>query len=824
MTDESLHEPLVREGSSPPGQSRAARCTLGACGVIIPSILIVLGLVIMPDYTGDWSINDWLNGSGVIIGASIIALAWAFLQFRTISQIPVQSMEFHANDTLPSVGGSPESETTETYLSFPLQGESVQDNTTLRLIEIYEAIYEGAESFLRAEYKVCAMFIFFFAIIILVLVGFGKDSNFVIGTFTMISFLLGALTSMASGYLGMKVAVYSNVRTTVSAQKTGWTACFNTAFRAGAVMGFALCGLGILAIYVTMLCFRAYYPDAGEWLHLTECITGYGLGGSCIAMFGRVGGGIYTKAADVGADLVGKVVHGIPEDDPRNPATIADNVGDNVGDVAGMGSDLFGSFAESTAAALVLGSSLGVNLGWDAMCFPIIVSAVGVITCLLCSFLATHIAPVRSEAQVEKALKVQLISTTIVNVGLILLAAFAVFPAEFELSSATRNEELILTPYLVWLCVVFGAVGGLIIGLVTEYFTSHSYSPVREVANSCKTGAATNMIYGIALGYKSVIIPVVILALCIYGSFRLCNLYGVALAAIGFLSNLATGLTIDVYGPVCDNAGGIAEMAELDPSVREKTDALDAAGNTTAAIGKGFAIGSAALVSLALFGAFVSRVRSSSNGEIFTHGVDLLNPITFAFLVIGGMIPFAFAAMTMKSVGVAAMDMVMEVQRQFDEKPHLLDENPTERPDYDACIEISTNASLKEMVAPGAMVIFTPLLTGIFFGVYAVSGLLVGALVTSIQLAISMSNSGGAWDNAKKFIEKQPVGSELGGKGSDIHKAAVVGDTVGDPFKDTSGPALNIVMKLMAVLSLVFADFFYFVNDGKGVTMLGGEV
>merc|ERR1712153_12226 len=313
-------------------------------------------------------------------------------------------------------------------------------------------------------------------------------------------------------------------------------------------------------------------------------------------------------------------------------------------------------------------------------------------------------------------------------------------------------------------CVAMGAVGGLTIGLITEYYTSHSYGPVRELANSCKTGAATNMIYGIALGFKSVIIPVIVLACVIYLSFTIADMYGVALSAIGFLSNLATGLTIDVYGPVCDNAGGIAEMAELDPAVREKSDALDAAGNTTAAIGKGFAIGSAALVSLALFGAFVTRIRLASNDELFSDGVNMLHPLTFAFLIIGGMIPFAFAAMTMKSVGIAAMEMVMEVQRQFDEKPHLLDANPTERPDYDACIAISTKASLKEMIAPGAMVILTPLLTGIFFGVYAVSGLLVGSLIASIQLAISMSNSGGAWDNAKKYIEQASPDSELKGK------------------------------------------------------------
>jgi len=694
------------------------------------------------------------------------------------------------------------------------------ESTTERLNEIYTAIYEGAESFLRAEYTYCLIFVVVFAGIIFGLVSWGTDYDFARGFLTSLSFVLGALTSILSGYLGMKVAVFSNVRTTVSAQKPGWTACFNTAFRAGAVMGFALCGLGILMLYATMLAFKVHYPDVSQWVYLTECLTGYGLGGSSIAMFGRVGGGIYTKAADVGADLVGKVVHGIPEDDPRNPATIADNVGDNVGDVAGMGSDLFGSFAEATCAALVIGNSVADSGGWDALVFPIIVSAVGIVVCLVCSFIATHIKPVKKEEDVETALKVQLISTTILMIPAVLLAADGFLPAEFTIAATVGDDVLTLSPNDAALCVIMGAVAGLIIGLLTEYYTSHSYKPVRELADSCKTGAATNMIYGIALGYKSVVIPVVILSGSIYGSFSLCDMYGVALAAIGFLSNLATGLTIDVYGPVCDNAGGIAEMAELDPYVREKTDALDAAGNTTAAIGKGFAIGSAALVSLALFGAFITRIRASSGNTLFATGVNVLEPLTFAFLIIGGMIPFAFAAMTMKSVGLAAMEMVMEVQRQFDEKPHLLDSNPTERPDYDACIAISTKASLKEMIPPGAMVILTPLLTGIFFGVNAICGLLVGSLVASVQLAISMSNSGGAWDNAKKYIEKASPDSDLKGKGSEIHKAAVVGDTVGDPFKDTSGPALNIVMKLMAVLSLVFADTFYAFNDGCGLLNL----
>mmetsp|Transcript_10627 Transcript_10627/g.11725 ORF Transcript_10627/g.11725 Transcript_10627/m.11725 type:complete len:755 (+) Transcript_10627:28-2292(+) len=740
------------------------------------------------------------SSTTVIIGAALLALLWALLQFLIIARIPVISEG--VNDSTSLVRGGND------------------DSTTKRLIEIYTSIFEGAESFLRAEYTYCAVFVFFFAGIVFTLVAWGTGWDFARGVLTATSFVLGALTSMASGYLGMKVAVFSNVRTTISAQKPGWTACFNTAFRAGAVMGFALCGLGIFMLYATMLAFRLHYDTTESWVYLTECLTGFGLGGSTIAMFGRVGGGIYTKAADVGADLVGKVVHGIPEDDPRNPATIADNVGDNVGDVAGMGSDLFGSFAESTCAALVIGNSIGLTGGWDSMVFPIILSAVGIIVCMICSFIATHIWPVRSEAQVESALKTQLISTTLLMIPAVFLAAEAFLPAEFDIKATVGSGTVTLHPDEAATCVIMGAVGGLVIGLITEYYTSHSYKPVRELADSCKTGAATNMIYGIALGYKSCVIPVVVLASVVYGSFSLCDMYGVSLAAIGFLTNLATGLTIDVYGPVCDNAGGIAEMAELDSYVRDKTDALDAAGNTTAAIGKGFAIGSAALVSLALFGAFVTRIRNASGDTLFLNGVNMLEPLTFAFLIIGGMIPFSFAAMTMKSVGLAAMEMVYEVQRQFDEKPHLLDANPTERPDYDACIAISTKASLREMIAPGAMVIFTPLLTGIFFGVNAVCGLLVGSLVASVQLAISMSNSGGAWDNAKKYIEKASPESDLKGKGSDIHKAAVVGDTVGDPFKDTSGPALNIVMKLMAVLSLVFADTFYAFNAGSGILNL----
>jgi H(+)-translocating pyrophosphatase len=552
--------------------------------------------------------------------------------------------------------------------------------------------------------------------------------------------------------------------------------------------------------------------------HILQCISGYGLGGSTIAMFGRVGGGIYTKAADVGADLVGKVIHGIPEDDPRNPATIADNVGDNVGDVAGMGADLFGSFAEATCACLVIGAQNEDlrSAGWAAICFPLIVSALGACVCFVCSFVATHIYPVTSEHKIELALRLQLVLTTLLMLP-VQVISIQWLPASFDITGVAK-AQLHVTRLDAWVCVIIGVTGGLIIGLTTEYYTSKEFTPVRELVTSTKTGAATNIIYGLALGYKSCILPIFVLAGIVYTAFELGDLYGVSLTACGMLSNIATGLTIDAYGPVCDNAGGIAEMAMLPKEVRKKTDALDAAGNTTAAVGKGFAIGSAALVSLALFGAFVTRVNdaAAADGNPMSAGPQILTPIVFAFLLIGAMVPFWFSAMTMKSVGSAAMLMVQEVQRQFAENPELLNEDTTKRPDYEKCVAISTQASLREMIAPGALVILTPLITGTFFGVYAVYGLLTGALLTAVMLAISMSNTGGAWDNAKKYIELSGD-AQYGGKGSDCHKAAVVGDTVGDPLKDTSGPALNIVMKLMAIISLVFANYFYSIHQGHGV-------
>lgn len=654
------------------------------------------------------------------------------------------------------------------------------------------------------------MFCAVFAVIIFALISWGTSIS--AGFLTTLSFLFGAVTSIASGYIGMRVAVFSNVRTTINAQKDGYKECFNTAFRAGSVMGFALTGLGIAVLYTT-LCLYSVFFSVTDWPMMMDCISGFGLGGSTIALFGRVGGGIYTKAADVGADLVGKVIHGIPEDDPRNPATIADNVGDNVGDVAGMGADLFGSFAESTCAALVIAAQTPSlrDAGWGAVCFPLAVSSIGIIVCLLTSFVATHLYPVTTESRIEIALRLQLIITTIAMIPATFLVAKTYLPLTFFIDGVAVSHEVTSSDAVI--CVIVGAVGGLIIGLTTEYYTSKEYDPVKELANSCKTGAATNIIYGLALGYKSVIAPVFILATVIYISFELLDLYGVALAAVGMLSNLATGLTIDAYGPVCDNAGGIAEMAELPREVRVKTDALDAAGNTTAAVGKGFAIGSAALVSLALYGAFVTRINES--GKLANNSdISILQPLVFSFLLIGSMLPYWFSAMTMKSVGDAAQEMVEEVKRQFKETPELLDPNTRLRPDYDRCVAISTQSALREMIAPGALVLLAPLITGTFFGVFAVYGLLTGSLLSGVQLAVSMSNTGGAWDNAKKLIEG------TGGKGTDIHKAAVVGDTVGDPLKDTSGPSLNILMKLMAILSLVFADYFASINNGQGILNL----
>ncbi|CAI7802171.1 unnamed protein product [Closterium sp. NIES-53] len=630
----------------------------------------------------------------------------------------------------------------------------------------------------------------------------------------------------------------ANARTTVEARR-GIGPAFVVAFRSGAVMGFLLAANGLIVLFITIVLFRLYYGN--DWASLFETITGYGLGGSSVALFGRVGGGIYTKAADVGADLVGKVERGIPEDDPRNPAVIADNVGDNVGDIAGMGSDLFGSFAESTCAALVIASisSLGQTHNFTAMCFPLLVSALGILVCLFTTLFATDWFHVTEARHVEPQLKAQLLISTVLMTPLVLGLCYLALPASFTIVVAGEEADKTAQNWQIFFCVASGLWGGLLIGYVTEYFTSHAYSPVRDVADSCRTGAATNIIFGLALGYKSVVVPVFAIAVAIYISYAIAAMYGVALAALGMLSTLATSLAIDAYGPISDNAGGIAEMAGLGADVRERTDALDSAGNTTAAIGKGFAIGSAALVSLALFGAYVSRAqvtnilitnpqcplarllrRSGPHHPCSHHHVRSPLPLspphlptshfpqTFVGLLVGAMLPYWFSAMTMKSVGKAALAMVNEVRRQFDTIPGLME--GTARPDYHKCVQISTKASLNEMLPPGALVLLAPIITGVLFGTATLAGLLAGALVSGVQMAVSASNTGGAWDNAKKYIEAgmSEHAQSLGPKGSEAHKAAVIGDTVGDPLKDTSGPSLNILIKLMAVESLVLAPFF----------------
>jgi inorganic pyrophosphatase len=701
--------------------------------------------------------------------------------------------------------------------------------------------------------------------------------------------------------------------------QAGWRGSFNAAFIAGSVMGFVLCSLALIVLFILINVYSVLSDDYSmapgvnsmvNSKRLFECIAGYGLGGSSMALFGRVGGGIFTKAADVGADLSGKVAgytdetgntKFLDEDSPRNPATIADNVGDNVGDVAGMGSDLFGSFAEASCAALVIsaGSPEIVSVGYSAFMFPLMVSAAGIIVCMLTSFVATHISPVtvtrneqekEDEANVETVLKVQLgVSALLMTIATLPLALVFLpnkftFEALYKISpegadTSVKTMDLQECHAIgAWICVVCGLWGGCLIGFITEYYTSHSYQPVKDVAQSCESGAAPNIIYGLALGYLSNVLPISLLAINVFISFYLCGMYGVALAALGMLGTLATCLSIDVYGPIADNAGGLAEMAEFPEFVRHKTDALDAAGNTTAAIGKGFAIGSAALVSLALFGGFVSRLTAHSlQVDTIQYGkrslpviINVLQPVTFAFLFMGAMLPYWFTAFCMKSVGQAADAMVKNVKKQFEENgPAIMREVDPVAPDYAACIQISTDASLREMIWPAMLVMGAPLLTGILFGVEAVCGLLVGSLISAVQLAISQSNSGGAWDNAKKYVEQGKItvetkltaevfegnvpgmnsdpaynkkiieslfGSETSegihgtkaanlnqtkpvpmGKKTQLHQAAVIGDTVGDPLKDTSGPALNIVMKLMAILSLVFSDFFVSIFEGRGL-------
>ncbi|MDP1931505.1 MAG: V-type H(+)-translocating pyrophosphatase [Gammaproteobacteria bacterium] len=674
-------------------------------------------------------------------------------------------------------------------LDLGLEGEQ-----KTRLKFIHGAIAEGAMAFLKQEYKFLAIFMIVFAAIIAVLIDDNHTPNTREGLYTAVAFLFGGLISIASGYIGMMIATQGNARTTVSAKDNIGDA-FKVALNSGAVMGFALVSLAVLGLVVVYVVMKAWLPADLPNYVLMEIIAGFGLGGSTIALFARVGGGIFTKAADVGADLVGKVEKGIPEDDPRNPAVIADNVGDNVGDVAGMGADLFGSCAESTCAAMVI-SAIVFQGNIDALLYPILISAVGIPISLLTMFFVK----VKTEDDVSPALmKLLIISSVLMAIAMYFVTA-AVIPAEFVL------RDVAYTSMGIYWCFLSGLIAGLIVGLLTGYYTSGSFKPVQEVAKSCETGAATNIIYGLALGYKSTVLPYIAIAIAIFISWELGGMYGVAIASLGMLGTLAIALTIDAYGPVSDNAGGIAEMAGLPKEVRRRTDILDAAGNTTAAIGKGFAIGAAILTSLALFAAFLTSadglMKEIDPTSDLLASINLLDPVVFVSLFMGAVLPFLFTAMTMKSVGKAAFDMIEEVRRQFRTIPGLME--GTGEPDYAQCVAISTKAALREMIAPGVLIMGSPLVVGYLFGVPAVAGMLAGSLVCGGVLAIASSNSGGAWDNAKKYIEA----GNLGGKGSDVHKAAVVGDTVGDPLKDTSGPSLNILIKLSAILSLVFAPFF----------------
>ena len=607
----------------------------------------------------------------------------------------------------------------------------------------------------------------------------------------------------------MRIAVYTNVRTTKeSAQDIQYG--FVVAYRGGQVLGFVLVGLALLILQIIIIVYRKVYLGDSKELEavrlMFEMISGYGLGGSTVALFGRVGGGIYTKAADVGSDLAGKVNEGLDEDSPRNPGTIADNVGDNVGDIAGMGADLFGSLAEATCAALVVGAtSTELAVTADATYFPLMITAVGILCSFVTTFFATNFAHV-TKTNVEATVKWQLIISTILMTVAIIPLLY-VLPETFVFPGF-GGASVTCTPWRAYACVASGLWSGFIIGWITEVYTSNAYSPVQELAEACVIGAAPNIILGLALGYMSTIIPILCIAATIFISFTYASMYGIALAALGMLGCLPIALAIDGYGPISDNAGGIAEMSGLHKSVREATDKLDAAGNTTAAIGKGFAIGSACLVALALFGAFVTRAG-------LTEG-NILQPLEFSGLLVGAMLPYAFSALTMAAVGQAANEMIVEITRQF--RSGLIQDTDKE-PDYDKCITISTDASLKKMVLPGLLVIGSPLLVGILFGPRGVSGLLAGAIVSGVQIAISFSNTGGAWDNAKKYVESGVYSKVHKAKNSDTefvflekrteaHKSAVVGDTVGDPLKDTSGPSINILIKLSAITSLVFADFF----------------
>lgn len=644
------------------------------------------------------------------------------------------------------------------------------DSGTKKMKEIAQSINEGAKAFLFSEYKILVIFVATVFVVISVC-GIITKSD-VLNYRTALAFLIGAILSTLAGYCGMSVATKANVRTANAAKEKGMNSALSTAFSGGAVMGMCVSGLGLLGVCLI-------YALTGD----DNILFGFSLGASSIALFARVGGGIYTKAADVGADLVGKVEAGIPEDDPRNPATIADNVGDNVGDVAGMGADLFESYAGSLISAISLGVlAFSGSSSWKYAVFPCLLSAIGLIS----SIIGTLFVRGKDGKNPQKALNTgTYVASALVVISSILLSYFMLGTFRFAIA------------------IIAGLLVGLLIGTITEMYTSDKFPFVKKIAKQSETGSATTIISGIAVGMQSTLIPIILIGVGIFVAYFVTNgtgadgtsgIYGIALAAVGMLSTTGITVAVDAYGPIADNAGGIAEMSDLPNEVREITDSLDSVGNTTAAIGKGFAIGSAALTALALFFTFAQKVNLAT--------IDIMNYKVVIGLLVGGMLPFLFSSLTMDSVSKAAQSMIEEVRRQFRTIPGILEGKG--KPDYKNCVAISTHAALRQMILPGILAIVSPIIIGVLLGAEALGGMLGGSLTTGVLLAIFMSNSGGAWDNAKKYIE----GGHHGGKGSPSHKAAVVGDTVGDPFKDTSGPSINILIKLMTIVSLVFAPLF----------------